>query len=547
MEVMDCHDLNGSIDKHIRYDRGIRIWGQHGQAALDKAKVCLLNCSATGAEALKNMVLGGINLFTIVDDNIVTQKDLDSNFMMFPSSLGALRAQVVTEVLKEMNEFVDGSFVDDSPRSIIKNNPSFFLKYDVVIASQLAEDDAVALDGICRGMNIPVVYARAYGLVGMLRNSIEEHCVIESKPENTVQDYRFADPWPELKVLADSVRLEDLDQAEHSHVPYGIILIKAAAEWRTRHQSDKALPCTSSDRQEFKNIIKSWQLRMDDCPIPEENFEEALANVSKVWGAVDIPKDITSILEDEKAYHLTKDVEPFWIVCAALRMYVSEEGRGHLPLCGKIPDMHSSTARYLEMEQVYREKSERDVALIYNRCQMICKNIGIDPLHVSLDFVRTMCLNARTLRVVRPKSVQSLQESQTPALLKNSISCEGKGSLTLILLLLRCVDTFYEQHGRYPGNNVTESDHVDTEEDAALLKHILISSTGNHLHNTDINDDMLLELVRCGGEELHCVAAIVGAMASQEVIKFLTGQCVPLEGTLIYDGINCITGTFDVN
>lgn len=54
-----------------RYDRQMRIWGPHGQAQLERAHVCLLNASATGAEALKNLVLGGINAFTIVDDRQV--------------------------------------------------------------------------------------------------------------------------------------------------------------------------------------------------------------------------------------------------------------------------------------------------------------------------------------------------------------------------------------------------------------------------------------------------------------------------------------------
>lgn len=38
--------------------------------------MCLLNCGPTGAEALKNMVLGGIASFTIVDGSRVEQRDL---------------------------------------------------------------------------------------------------------------------------------------------------------------------------------------------------------------------------------------------------------------------------------------------------------------------------------------------------------------------------------------------------------------------------------------------------------------------------------------
>ena len=36
-----------------------RLWGDHGQTALEESKVCLINASALGTEILKNMVLPG--------------------------------------------------------------------------------------------------------------------------------------------------------------------------------------------------------------------------------------------------------------------------------------------------------------------------------------------------------------------------------------------------------------------------------------------------------------------------------------------------------
>lgn len=62
----------------------------------------------------------------------------------------------------------------------------------------------------------------------------------------------------------------------------GLLLVKAADVFKQGHGG--SLPSTSQEREEFKNIIRSWRRTIDGCPIPEENFEEALANVSKVWG-----------------------------------------------------------------------------------------------------------------------------------------------------------------------------------------------------------------------------------------------------------------------
>jgi molybdopterin/thiamine biosynthesis adenylyltransferase len=82
-----------SMDKSKRYDRGIRVWGAHGQEALEAAKVCLLNAGPTGTEALKNLVLGGIHSFTIVDGAKVTPPDLGNNYLLTADGLGMPRAQ----------------------------------------------------------------------------------------------------------------------------------------------------------------------------------------------------------------------------------------------------------------------------------------------------------------------------------------------------------------------------------------------------------------------------------------------------------------------
>ena len=65
-----------SVDKKRRYDRQLRIWGEQGQSRLESARVCLLHCGPTGTEALKNLVLGGIAAFTLVDGGKVTRADL---------------------------------------------------------------------------------------------------------------------------------------------------------------------------------------------------------------------------------------------------------------------------------------------------------------------------------------------------------------------------------------------------------------------------------------------------------------------------------------
>lgn len=49
---------------------------------------------------------------------------------------------------------------------------------------------------------------------------------------------------------------------------------------------------------------------------------------------------------------------------------------------------------------------------------------------------------------------------------------------------------------------------------------------------------------RYGGSEIHSIAAFIGGCAAQEVVKLITKQYVPLNNTLIYNGIASSTVTY---
>jgi len=57
-----------------------RLWGDHGQAMLESAKLCLINATATGCEILKNLILPGIGSFSIIDEHSVTEEDLGNKY-----------------------------------------------------------------------------------------------------------------------------------------------------------------------------------------------------------------------------------------------------------------------------------------------------------------------------------------------------------------------------------------------------------------------------------------------------------------------------------
>ena len=122
-----------------------------------------MHAACVPVETLKNLVLGGIASFCIVDGTKVrwihctasdhsvlwtplmpillslkvSQRDLGNNFLVEGTSLGEPRAKVVTELLQELNESVAGSYVEEAPEMLLASNPSFFSDFTLVIATQV--------------------------------------------------------------------------------------------------------------------------------------------------------------------------------------------------------------------------------------------------------------------------------------------------------------------------------------------------------------------------------------------------------------------------
>lgn len=183
-------------EKSKKYDRQLRLWGDHGQQAIEGANVCLINASALGTEILKSLVLPGIGAFTVIDGNKVTGEDAGNNFFLDASSVGASRALVTTELLLEMNSDVRGDFIEETIENVLDDNPSILTKFSIVIATGLNnEKTIIRLSKLLWDANIPLLLCKTLGFVGLIRLQVREHPIVESHPDSTLEDLRLDEPF----------------------------------------------------------------------------------------------------------------------------------------------------------------------------------------------------------------------------------------------------------------------------------------------------------------------------------------------------------------
>ncbi|KAF5202198.1 Nedd8-activating enzyme e1 regulatory subunit axr1 [Thalictrum thalictroides] len=487
------------VEPKIKYDRQLRIWGEQGQAALEKACICLLSCGPTGSETLKNLVLGGVGSITVIDGSKVEEGDLGNNFMLDESSLGESKAKCVCAFLQELNDAVKAKFVEESPEALIETNPSFFSQFTLVIATQLVEASVVKLDKICREANVMLISARSYGLTGLVRISLKEHTVIESKPDHFLDDHRLNNPWPELKSFAESVDLNTTDPVVHKHTPYVVILVKMAEEWANSHGG--SLPSIREEKKEFKDRLKTKMIAVD-----EDNYKEAIEASFKIFASRGISSGLHQIINDSSA-EVDSTSSDFWVMVAALKEFIANEGGGEAPLEGSIPDMTSSTEYYVNLQKIYQAKAETDFLAVEERVRNILKRIGKEPGAIPKAHIKLFCKNARKLTVCRYRPIEEEFNSPVLSMLQRYLTDEDYSFAAGFYILLRAVDRFTASYNRFPGLFDGEMD-----EDISRLKTIAV--------------------------ELHAVAAFIGGIASQEVIKLITKQFIPMSGTFIFNGID---------
>ncbi|GAB4825190.1 NEDD8-activating enzyme E1 regulatory subunit axr1 [Ancistrocladus abbreviatus] len=510
----------------IKYDRQLRIWGEQGQAALEKASVCLLNCGPTGSETLKNLVLGGIGSITVVDGSKVEVGDLGNNFMVDESSVGESKSKCVCTLLQELNDAVKAKFIEEYPEKLIETKPSFFSQFTLVVATQLAEDAMVKLDKICRDANVTLVFARSYGLTGLVRISVKEHTVVESKPDHFLDDLRLNNPWLELKRFVESLDINVSDPVAHKHIPYVVILIKMAEEWAQSH--DCSLPYTREEKKKFKDLLKSRMIGLD-----EENYKEAIDASFKLVAPQGISSNLQQIVNDSCA-EVDSNSSDYWVMVAALKEFIANEGGGEAPLEGSIPDMTSSTEHYVSLQKLYQAKAEVDFLAMEQRVRNILKKIGRDPDNISKMTIKNFCKNARKLTVCRYRPIEEEFKSPNLPELQKYLIDEDYSMAVGFYILLRAVDRFAANYNCYPGQFDGEID-----EDISRLKTIAVGLLGDlGCNGSTLTEDLINEVCRFGAAELHAVAAFIGGIASQEVIKLITKQFIPMCGTFIFNGID---------
>jgi NEDD8-activating enzyme E1 regulatory subunit len=276
------------------------------------------------------------------------------------------------------------------------------------------------------------------------------------------------------------------------------------------------------------------------------NFEEAMQNSYLAYTEKQIDWEHLASLRD-KVNAMAPTNPPLKVFAAlmhALDKFLQEHDN-QPPLHGTIPDMTASTEWYVKLQKAYHDQAALDL-------EEMRRYLPSDE--VSQEVLSTFCQNVHDLQLFEPRTLEDelatkLTEDLQEDWMMTTMDPYEVPELTPFLWYLgfRGCQEFYLAQGRYPG--VTDAFEEDV---TPLQKYITEVVTALGLQDNELIQSTLLadppkfaqELVRYGQAEIHTIASLIGGVASQEAVKIITGQYVPLNNTYVYNGIASVAGVY---
>ncbi|RCV14219.1 hypothetical protein SETIT_2G408000v2 [Setaria italica] len=199
---MDGSVGGGSVEEELTaqetalYDRQIRVWGVDAQKRLSKAHMLVCGMNGTTIEFCKNIVLAGVGSLSLMDDHMVTEDDLNANFLIPPDESiygGRSRAEVCCKSLKDFNPMVRVS-VDKGDPSLIDGE--FLDKFDIVVVSCASLKTKLFINDNCRKRSKRIAFYTidCKDSCGEIFVDLQKHSFVQKKPGGETEQQELTYP-----------------------------------------------------------------------------------------------------------------------------------------------------------------------------------------------------------------------------------------------------------------------------------------------------------------------------------------------------------------
>lgn len=170
----------------MRYQRQVMMpeIGKDGQEKLQKARVLVVGAGGLGSPVLTYLAAAGIGYITIVDYDIVSESNLNRQFLYGTEDIGKAKGPVAAEKLRSLNPDVDITVFGEEINS--KNSLDIIRGIDVVVDCVDSVATRLIVNSACLRQNIPLVeggVCQFYGYVMSIHRESACLCCIDYKQD----------------------------------------------------------------------------------------------------------------------------------------------------------------------------------------------------------------------------------------------------------------------------------------------------------------------------------------------------------------------------
>jgi len=185
------------------YDRQIRLWGLKAQKRMRKSNVLMVGTRGAASEIAKNLVLGGIGSFTILDEACVDDTLLESSFLLTADMVGDSAAMRLAASVQEYNPNVTVKGVNDDPRAMTVNALE---DYNCVILCNQSLNTMLFYNKLTRERNIALFTCNSMGLTAFMFADLVKHEYLQIKTtsEGIEKKKPKEETWVSLSDMLDT-------------------------------------------------------------------------------------------------------------------------------------------------------------------------------------------------------------------------------------------------------------------------------------------------------------------------------------------------------
>jgi NEDD8-activating enzyme E1 regulatory subunit len=184
--------------------------------------------------------------------------------------------------------------------------------------------------------------------------------------------------------------------------------------------------------------------------------------------------------------------------------------------------MKAQSEVYVRLQNIYKAKARQDVAKVK-------KLVELHPQGGEVDFqeIETYCKNAAFIKLIRSTEPSS----------NNLKALAGKYTCVLFITHLTSIDAELNAEFAISPTLIPIYLALKASEMAAVPTEDEVSKVVENAAGDERLVQAAQEVARARGGELHNISALTGGMVSQEIIKVITKQYIPIDDTCIFDGI----------